>query len=117
MKLLLDQNLSHRLAAAFRERFPGTAHLRHFGLDRVDDDAAWAFARRHSFAIMSKDDDFHQRGLLPGHPPMVVWLAPGNSSTDAIRDAVLAAADEILAFGEDAEQSVMIIRSSGSLRY
>ena len=32
MKLLLDQNLSHRLVAALADVFPGSVHVRDVGL-------------------------------------------------------------------------------------
>jgi predicted nuclease of predicted toxin-antitoxin system len=45
-------------------------------LERADE--VWSYAREHGFAILSKDSDFHQRSLLYGHPPKVVWVRKGN---------------------------------------
>lgn len=36
---------------------------------------------RHGFVIVSKDSDFHQRSLVFGHPPKVIWVRLGNCST------------------------------------
>ena len=44
----------------------------------------WDHARRNAFIIVSKDSDFHERSLLFGTPPKVVWIRRGNCSTDAI---------------------------------
>jgi predicted nuclease of predicted toxin-antitoxin system len=58
MKLLFDQNLSHRLVAALADVFPGSVHVRDVGLARAADDALWAQARDAGFTIASKDSDF-----------------------------------------------------------
>jgi predicted nuclease of predicted toxin-antitoxin system len=41
MRLLLDQNLSWRLAEQLQDLFPGSAHVRGLGLDHASDDAVW----------------------------------------------------------------------------
>ena len=41
MKLLLDQNLSWRLARALQDLFPDSVHVREIGLDRATDDEVW----------------------------------------------------------------------------
>ena len=52
MRLLLDQNLSHRLKGPLDGVYPGIAHVRDFGLERADDSAVWDFA-----ADLSPADD------------------------------------------------------------
>lgn len=81
MKLLLDQNLSPRLVRSLGDVFPGSSHVRDVGLGAADDDAVWEYAKRHGFAIVSKDSDFHQRSLVLGPPPKVIWVRLGNCST------------------------------------
>jgi predicted nuclease of predicted toxin-antitoxin system len=39
-------------------------HVDLMGLKAADDDSIWAFARKHDFAIVSKDSDFYQRRVL-----------------------------------------------------
>jgi predicted nuclease of predicted toxin-antitoxin system len=39
MRLLLDQNLSHRLTVALADVFPGSMHVRDLGLAHADDEA------------------------------------------------------------------------------
>ena len=46
MKLLLDQNLSHRLVAALADLYPGSAHVRDLGLKEAADEAIWDYARQ-----------------------------------------------------------------------
>ena len=61
MKLLFDQNLSHRLCEVLALEYPGAAHVRDFGLQADDDAVLWSFAIERGYTIVSKDDDFHQR--------------------------------------------------------
>lgn len=89
MRLLLDQNLSHRLKRPLEVAYPGTIHVRDFGMERADDTAVWAFAKENGYAIVSKDSDFHQRSLVFGHPPKVIWLRLGNCSTTDLEAALL----------------------------
>ena len=57
MKLLLDQNLSPRLARTLADVYPGITHVRDAGLQAADDDTVWAHAAEHGFVIVSKDAD------------------------------------------------------------
>ena len=45
MKLLFDQNLSHRLVSMLADIFPDSAHVRNFDLQRADDATIWEFAK------------------------------------------------------------------------
>jgi predicted nuclease of predicted toxin-antitoxin system len=58
MKLLLDQNLSHRLVAQLAPEFPGSDHIRNLGMAASPDADVWAFAAAHDYVIVSKDADF-----------------------------------------------------------
>src|SRR5438105_127783 len=84
MKLLFDQNLSHRLVARLAAEFPGSAHVRDVNLAAAPDADVWAFATSQGFMIVSKDTDFQQRALLHGHPPKVIWVRLGNCATSAV---------------------------------
>jgi len=63
VKLLLDQNLSPRLARTLAAIYPETTHVRDVCLQAADDDTVWAYAAEHGFVIVSKDADFHQRSF------------------------------------------------------
>jgi len=81
VKLLFDQNLSHRLIRLLEDVFPDSQHVRNVGLKTADDPVVWDYAKAHEFVIVSKDADFHQRSLVLGHPPKVIWVRLGNCST------------------------------------
>lgn len=81
MKLLFDQNLSHRLTRTLHDLFPGSLHVRDVGLNEADDLVVWNYAREHGFVIISKDVDFRQRSFVYGAPPKVIGVRLGNCST------------------------------------
>jgi predicted nuclease of predicted toxin-antitoxin system len=109
VKLLFDQNLSHRLVPALADLFPGSSHVRDHGLERADDPVVWAFAKANGLTIVSKDDDFHQRSFLYGHPPKVIWLRLGNCSTSRIEAALRQHLAEIKRFEADATAAFLVI--------
>ena len=78
MKLLFDQNVSHRLARRLADIYPDSIHVREVGLRDADDAEIWEYAKLNGFAVVSKDSDFQQRSLLYGHPPKFIWLRVGN---------------------------------------
>ena len=81
MKLLFDENLSHRLSRLLADIFPGSTHVRDVGLKASDDPEVWKYALENGFVVVSKDADMHDRSLLYGFPPKVIWIRLGNCST------------------------------------
>lgn len=86
MKLLFDQNLSFRLIAALEDLYPGSAHVRLLGMEAVDDEVIWEYAKKNGFVIVTQDSDFNERGLIHGYPPKVIWIRCGNTATHYIQD-------------------------------
>ena len=109
MKLLLDENLSHRLVARLTEAFPGTASIHQFKLSSKPDTAIWDHAAEHGFAIVSKDEDLRQLSFFRGHPPKVIWLAVGNAGTAPIADLLLRNKNRIIAFLGQNEDSLLTL--------
>ena len=108
MKLLFDQNLSHRLVPALADAFPDSNHVRNVELGRADDDAVWQYATAQGFAIVSKDSDFHQLSFVRGHPPKVVWIRRGNCSTDEIESLLRQREPDLRAFDRDPNASFLV---------
>jgi predicted nuclease of predicted toxin-antitoxin system len=109
MKLLFDQNLSHRLVAQLAAEFPGSAHVRDAGLATSPDPDVWAHAAANGFVIVSKDTDFQQRALLYGHPPKVIWVRLGNCSTAAVAALLRSRFADIEAFEADPTASFLAL--------
>ena len=110
MKLLLDQNLSHRLAPLLARHCPGTKHVSAVGLAGADDETIWRFAKHRGFAILTKDSDFMHRSIVRGHPPKIVQLQVGNSSTDAIATLVSHRKSFLRAFIKDPLGALLILK-------
>lgn len=89
MKLLFDENLSHRLVDAVAALCPDSTHVRSVGLARVSDRAIWQYAQDHGFCIVTQDSDFIERALTHGTPPPVICLRLGNTSTRNFREVLL----------------------------
>jgi predicted nuclease of predicted toxin-antitoxin system len=109
VRLLLDQNLSDRLIRILDDHYPGSVHVRDVGLASADDAAVWGFASERGLAIVSKDSDFHQRSLLFGPPPKVIWLRIGNCTTDAVADLLRHRHLEVAAFAGDQEAAFLAL--------
>ncbi len=109
MKLLFDENLSHRLCALLVDVFPGAAHVRDSGLQSADDATVWTWARQHGYTIVSKDEDFHQRSFLYGPPPKVVWVRVGNSSTAEIARLLRGFSSELRAFEANDQAAFLVL--------
>jgi predicted nuclease of predicted toxin-antitoxin system len=115
MRLLLDENLSHRLVARLAGRFPGTVHVHEVGLRGRTDIELWDYAAQHGFVLVSKDDDFRQLSFLRGPPPKVIWLVVGNAGTGAIGELLLDSHTLIVAFVERAEDALLTLRAGGEV--
>ena len=109
MKLLFDQNLSHKLARRLADLFPNSTHVRDVGLKEAEDPVVWEYAKRHNFMIVSKDSDFHQRSFLLGFPPKVVWIRLGNCTTVEVEQVIRKNFESIKVFVEDEEAAFLIL--------
>ena len=69
--------------------------IRNVGLKEATDSVVWEYAKTNGFLIVAKDSDFHQRSLVLGYPPKVVWAKLGNCSTKVV-ERFLREHDEIV---------------------
>lgn len=109
MNLLFDQNLSHRLVRLLADVYPDCQHVRNIGLKEAPDTQVWEFARTNNYTIVSKDSDFHQRSLLYGFPPKVVWVKLGNCSTKAVEQILRLHLTETKQFHDDETTTFLIL--------
>lgn len=109
MKLVFDQNLSFKLVPILDRAFPGSKHVKDFGLTGRDDEAIWKLAADQHFVIVSKDSDFLHRSLLRGHPPKVIQVRMGNCSTRHIRDLFIREESIIKDFLGNPNEALLVI--------
>lgn len=77
------------------------------GLKAADDSIVWEYAKANRFVLVSKDSDFHQRSLVPGHPPKAVWVWLGNCSTADVEALLRHYEQTINALKDDLEVSFL----------
>lgn len=109
MKLLFDENLSHRLVDLLADVFPHSTHPRRIGRRGASDLELWEYACQHGFIIVSKDNDFRQRAFLHGSPPKVIWLSIGNAGTPAIAALLRSREHRIQAFATSPEEGLLVL--------
>ena len=107
MKLLFDQNLSHRLLSALEDLFPGSLHVRFLGLADADDLTIWNYAKDHQLIIVTQVSDYSDWNKLRGAPPKIIWLRCANASVDQIHSKLRNAADRIQTLDSDLDVEVV----------
>ena len=104
MKLLLDANLSWRLAEKLKTYFADCFHVDRIGLTVPAKDAEiWAYALQYGLLIVTNDDDFLDFARVKGFPPKVVLLRTGNQSNEFVLSLLIKhkAEIELLETSED----------------
>ena len=109
MKLLLDQNISHKLVTVLDPVFFGTLHVKDIDLDRSSDSDIWNYAKENNFIIVTQDSDFSERVTLYSHPPKVIWLRMFNTSTETIKNILLEHVEEIVVFLKDDSRGCLLL--------
>jgi predicted nuclease of predicted toxin-antitoxin system len=109
VKLLLDENLSDRIISRIGDLFPDSTHIKAVGLKEADDFVVWEWAKKHGFTIVSKDTDFHQRAIVFGHPPKIIWLRVGNCETSLITNLLRSRCHVIRQFIESESESLLVL--------
>jgi|SRR5680860_801548 len=109
MKLLLDQNLSPRLADFLKDVYPNSSHVALLGLDRSSDEDLWQYARTHDYVIVTKDADLNDLSLLRGYPPKVVWLRLGNCTTRQVQSTLRVYQDAVTNLSDDPLTGILIL--------
>jgi predicted nuclease of predicted toxin-antitoxin system len=109
MKLLFDQNLSPHLVSRLADLHAEATHVSFIGLDRASDEAVWTYARTNSYAIVTKDADFGDLGLVRGFPPRVIWLRLGNCTTAQIEALLRESHEAIEALDDDSAPGILML--------
>jgi predicted nuclease of predicted toxin-antitoxin system len=109
MRLLFDQNISHRILGYLPEVFAGSQQVRTVGLENQPDAIIWEYAKKYDFSIVTFDADFYDICQLKDCPPKIVWLRTGNLTTSAIAQRMIIHQQHISAFLADPEQECLEI--------
>lgn len=109
MRLLFDQNLSHKLVERLADVFPESLHVRDIGMKSASDPMIAEFARAQSLTIVSKDADFLALRFVLGEHVRMVWVRLGNGSTDQVEQALRQRRASIEALADDSSQVIEIL--------
>ena len=109
VKLLLDQNLSPKLAKRLSNIYPNSDHLDLLGLGTAEDTLVWEHAKDNGFVVVTKDADFADLSVLRGFPPKVVWIRRGNCSTTDIENLLRDHNSEIEDLATDSTSGILTL--------
>ncbi|WP_276381521.1 DUF5615 family PIN-like protein [Flavobacterium sp. H4147] len=99
MKLLLDANISWRIAKLVENDFPNCFHSKDIQITQpAKDNEIWEFARKNDFTILTHDDDFEKLLLLKGVPPKVIILKTFNKNTQQLAELLISKKEIIESF-------------------
>jgi len=84
LKLLFDNNISHRLVARIGDIFPKSTQVMLKNLDESSDLDIWKYAKQNEYTIVTKDSDFNDIVIHKGTPPKIIWLKIGNCKVSEI---------------------------------
>ena len=101
MKLLFDQNISHRILPLLPEQFSGSTTVKNEGLINAHDLEIWEFAKSNNYIIVTQDADFDALNTLFGFPPKIIWIRSGNHKTRDILDFLNDYYSDLLSFESD----------------
>jgi predicted nuclease of predicted toxin-antitoxin system len=74
MKLLFDQNISHRILKILSNEFEDSTTIKSENLINSTDKYIWEFAKKSKYIIITQDSDFNDLNLLNGFPPKIIWI-------------------------------------------
>jgi predicted nuclease of predicted toxin-antitoxin system len=102
MKILLDANISWKLANTLKPIFGECSHVDLIGLNvPAQDIDIWNYALKNGYTIITKDNDFVDLLEIKGFPPKIVLLKTGNNSSKALVELLI----NIKSMIEDLENS------------
>jgi len=82
MKVLLDANISWKLAEILEPIYGKCDHVDLIGLNvPATDKDIWNYALNNGYIIITKDTDFVDLMEINGFPPKIVLLKTGNNSS------------------------------------
>ena len=89
MKLLFDQNISFRILENISHLFLDAKQVRVLGLENASDTEIWEYAKKNNYCIVTFDSDFFDIASLKGHPPKIIWLRIGNTTTSNLEKVLI----------------------------
>ena len=109
MNILLDQNISFRVARLLSNTFENVKQVKEISLVDASDLEIWNYAFNNKYTIITFDSDFIDLANLKGSPPKIIWLRFGNSSNLNIANKLISNSKVINEFILNSEFSFLEI--------
>lgn len=109
MRLLFDQNISHKIIKLLERDFPNSRQVRHVDLENASDSVIFDFARNQGFTIVTFDSDFVDLNVVKGIPPKIIWLKTGKLTTKNISNLISSQIANIQKFINSKEREILEI--------
>lgn len=84
MKLIFDQNISHKILKLLTSDFKDSTTVKKENLIDLPDRRIWEYAKNNDYTIVTHDYDFNYFNSLYGFPPKIIWIRTGNLKTESI---------------------------------
>ena len=98
MRLIFDQNISHRILNLLPGQFKESTSVKKENLIDSSDRVIWDFAKINNFTIVTQDSDFNDLNSLYGFPPKIIWIRTGNLRNEDLANLLQIHFHEILDF-------------------
>jgi len=109
MKLLFDQNISHRILNHIQDILPEAKQVRDLGLENISDKQIWEYAKERGYIIVTFDGDFYDFSLVWGHPPKIIWIRTNNQTTKNVEEMLRKYKDTMQDFQNDIDLACLEI--------
>ena len=109
MKLLFDQNISHRILNHIQDILPEAKQVRDLGLENISDKQIWEYAKESGYIIVTFDGDFYDFSLVWGHPPKIIWIRTNNQTTKNMEEILHKYMDTMQDFQNDIDLACLEI--------
>ena len=67
-------------------------------MNNASDFKIWEYAKKNGYTIVTFDADFNDLSLLFKHPPKLIWLRLGNTTTKNLVPFFIENKDQIIRF-------------------
>ena len=109
MRLLFNNNLSHRLISDLADTYPNSLHIRDIGPENAADTDIWDYARDHGLVIVTKDRDYREMSRTRGHLPKAILIMLRNCSTATVATLLCHHQTDLRSFQLDKDRALLRI--------
>jgi len=107
MKLIFDENISHRILKKLSIEYENSIHCKSINIAPKTDQTIWEYSKSNDFTIVTFDEDFYEWMMLKGFPPKIIWLRTGNTTTSIIAELLNKKSSEIKEFHGNPEIGIL----------